>query len=744
MRLDGVLLTCVGRQQKFHDRIRRSLRFIAGGLCFLLAGSCGFAEASARSLDVAEVGSDSVSLTEYFAVLEDPGLALTLADVQQPEIAARFKGDQTPAPALLYGYTRSAYWLRLHLRNASDQSLERLLQIDNALLVSVQLHQPTAAGAYQSLVTGNGLPFASRLYPNRTFVFPLTLPARSEQVIYLRFQSSSTLGIPAQLWRPQAFRTHERNDYIAQAWYFGMATAMLLFNLLLFAMLRDGTYLLLVSHIACSAVTFAALNGLGRQFLWPDASFWPEINHYIGLSVSVVSLCLFARSMLETRTRMPRMDRALMLLSAFFLLSVVGFIVAFDTVVRLALPLLAAANLVLIGVGVLGTIRRQRSAYFFLAACGMLFIGALVNNLKVVGVLPTNMLTINVMQIGSALMMILLAFALADRFNQLRREKEAAQRDALLAQKDALRAQHETLLAEQRVTEALRASERLLEGRVNERTAELSATVDRLKQTQAELVQAEKLASLGSLVAGVAHELNTPIGTALTTASTLEDDSLAFQRTLAGGGLKRSALEAFLQRSVDMGALLVRSCHRAAELITSFKRVAVDQTSEQQREFDLLDLVQDNLAALRPSFKNAKWTFAIDVPAGIICDGYPGPLGQVLTNLIQNAAVHAFTADARGGLTISAAQTGNMVDLIVSDNGKGMSAGTLSHVFEPFFTTRLGQGGSGLGLAICHNIVGGLLGGVLTATSELGVGTRFTVHFPIRAPQRQDTAGALN
>ncbi|MBK6639458.1 MAG: HAMP domain-containing protein [Rhodocyclaceae bacterium] len=294
-----------------------------------------------------------------------------------------------------------------------------------------------------------------------------------------------------------------------------------------------------------------------------------------------------------------------------------------------------------------------------------------------------------------------------------------------------------SLEAQQHISEELeRQSVSLVESNHN-----LEATLIDLRQTQDMLVQAEKLASLGSLVAGVAHELNTPIGVALTTASTLEDSSREFAQVVAAGGVKRTALDEFLKYSADMGALLVRSCHRAANLVASFKQVAVDQTSEQQRSFDLQALVKDIVASLRPSFSTAAWHIEVDVPAGILCDSYPGPLGQVLTNLIQNAGNHAFAGNAAGALRITASRTADTVNLVVADDGKGMNAETLSHIFDPFFTTTLGKGGSGLGLAICRNIVMGVLGGQLTATSQPGVGSQFVVRFPTTAPHPVKPAG---
>lgn len=276
-----------------------------------------------------------------------------------------------------------------------------------------------------------------------------------------------------------------------------------------------------------------------------------------------------------------------------------------------------------------------------------------------------------------------------------------------------------------------------LELQVKARTTELSDTVARLRQTQRDLVESEKLASLGSLVAGVAHELNTPIGITLTAASTLEDHAQEFKLLLTESDITLSTLEEFVQHTIDMSELLVRSCNRAAKLITSFKQVAVDQTSEHRRSFNLLTLVNDNIAALGPTIKNPVWSIEVDIITDRECNSYPGPLGQVITNLIQNAAVHAFNNSTTGVLQIKGSLSDETVVLRVIDNGCGMSADVLGRIFDPFYTTRLGHGGSGLGLTICKNLVTGVLGGRLEVHSELGSGTEFVIMFPLIAPNQK-------
>lgn len=329
---------------------------------------------------------------------------------------------------------------------------------------------------------------------------------------------------------------------------------------------------------------------------------------------------------------------------------------------------------------------------------------------------------------------------LADKIRELQESLNSS-----ISRNAALYAQ---LQAEQAATKELNVH---LEERVAQRTQalsvayhaaeaareELAEMLERLQKTQSELLESEKLASLGSLVAGVSHELNTPIGVALTTASTMEYDISSFRQAVEGGAVKKSYLNSFLQRNAEMGQLLVQSCHRAADLVSSFKQVAVDQTSERRRTFNLLELVENNLATLRPSLKHEKWSIRVDIPPDIVCASYPGPLGQVLVNMIQNTARHAFEGRDGGTVQISAKRVADAVEMVIADDGAGMPPGTLAHIFEPFFTTRLGQGGSGLGLTISRNIVIGLLGGTIQAHSELGVGTTMVLTFPLIAPQAE-------
>jgi signal transduction histidine kinase len=273
-----------------------------------------------------------------------------------------------------------------------------------------------------------------------------------------------------------------------------------------------------------------------------------------------------------------------------------------------------------------------------------------------------------------------------------------------------------------------------LEQRVALRTAELSATVARLKQTQLDLVQSEKMAALGSLVAGVSHELNTPIGNGMVVASTLQEQARRFDAAVAQG-ITRTALDGFVTDIRDGADLLMDSLRRAVDLVSSFKQVAVDQTSQNRRAFFLRKTIDENLMTLGPTLRKTPHVVVSDIPEEIRLQSYPGPLGQVLTNLINNALIHGLQGTAQGKITLHARDIHEgWVEISVQDDGAGIAPEHLARVFDPFFTTRLGQGGSGLGLNIVYNIVTQTLGGTIHVESVFGQGARFILQLPCIAP----------
>jgi PAS domain S-box-containing protein len=264
------------------------------------------------------------------------------------------------------------------------------------------------------------------------------------------------------------------------------------------------------------------------------------------------------------------------------------------------------------------------------------------------------------------------------------------------------------------------------------------AALRNLRETQNSLIEAEKLAALGRLVAGVAHEVNNPVGISLTVASSLERKTASFTAEVARGELRRSRLNEFLETSRDASSQLVANLNRAAELIASFKQVAADRNYSDQRTFDLGDLTEQVVMSLRPGLRKHNLTLNVDCQPNLMMNSYPGPYGQVLTNLFLNSVAHAFPDGKQGTIDIQVRESGkDNVEIIFSDNGCGMSLDVRRRAFDPFFTTRRDQGGTGLGLHIVYSIVTNRLGGRLDLDSEPGGGTRIQIILPRVAPLEQ-------
>ncbi len=269
-----------------------------------------------------------------------------------------------------------------------------------------------------------------------------------------------------------------------------------------------------------------------------------------------------------------------------------------------------------------------------------------------------------------------------------------------------------------------------LEQLVQQRTAELSQALDDLKATQKKLVESEKMASLGGLVAGVAHEINTPVGIGITAASLLAEKTTEFFETYKGGQMKRSQLEKFLDTAMQSSSMVLSNLNRAADLIQSFKQVAVDQSTEEQRIFNPKQYLSEVLISLKPILRTTKHQVEIRGDEAIALNSYPGTLSQIITNLVMNSLSHAYSPEDAGHLVLDFKQEGEQVIFQYSDDGKGIPKENLSKIFDPFFTTKRGQGGSGLGLHIVYNLVTQKLNGTIECESQVGLGTKFIIKLP--------------
>lgn len=570
------------------------------------------ASAADKLLDLAPAAQRQVALTGYFAVLEDPDRKLTLEDLTAPTTAHQFRNGLPEAEALSFGFTRSAYWLRLTLRNTQDQALQRLLEIRYPLLSSIQLHQQLENGAYASSETGAAAPFSTRPYPNRFFVFPLTVPGQSTQTIYLRIESASALLVPASLWEPGAFHVHERNDYAGQTLYFGMAAAIVLFNLLLFIALRDSVYLLYTVFVTFTALTIAASNGFGKEFLWPAATLWSDIAINVSGSLTLAALLLLMRHMLETRIHVPRLDRVILAFVVVLALSPIAYAVSLRAFVVPSIVLVSAAGLLILVVGAYcALILSQKIALLFMVAVSMWMLGSLVVGLKTMSLLPANFLTMNGYQIGATLEMMLLAFVLAYRFNQIRRE----------------------------ATELVQQTNAGLEHRLREREAELRESHLRLRESEhREILRQERQRLM--------QDMHDGMGSALTSAL----------RVVEQGRLD----------SIDVAQVL-KGC------IDDLK-LAID--SMEPVEADLLLLLAMLRFRLGSRLENSGITLhwgVQDIPAlEWLEPRYSLHILRILQEAFTNIVKHARATEIR----LSTHADANSVAIVIADNGHGFDVAT--------------------------------------------------------------------
>ena len=279
----------------------------------------------------------------------------------------------------------------------------------------------------------------------------------------------------------------------------------------------------------------------------------------------------------------------------------------------------------------------------------------------------------------------------------------------------------------QRRTEELNAD---LERRVEARTGALKRSVESLRRAQRQLVESEKMAALGRLVAGVAHEFNTPIGIGITTISYLDSRTREIERHYEEGDFKRKEFEAYIRCVRESSAATLLSLRKAADLINTFKKVSVERSAEHRQRFDLREYIREIVPGFRPALLGRGQSIEVTGEPGVIMDSYPDVVLQIVKNLVSNAVVHGFSAAEAGTVRIRVGEAGGVAELHFSDDGKGMSEEERKNIFEPFYTTRRGRGGTGLGMHIVYNLVTHMLGGTIECRSAPGEGTAFTLTFP--------------
>jgi len=452
-------------------------------LCAILAALiCASAALAREAAPLPGAAEGGLALGAYVQVLEDPGRQLRLEDLLQPQQAARFV--PSASESINFGYTRSAWWLRFSLPGDAPAGEELLLEIAFPSIDRVEFHlpepQPGEAPRYWKRVAGDDYPWAAREVKHRNHLFRFAVPRQpGPHAYYLRLESHSVLTAPLRLWRPEAFAERDRDVQLLLGLFYGLAVALVLYNLMLYFAVRDRTYLSYVGYTAAFGLFLFSYDGLAYQHLWPESTWWANHASGTALAFALALGAQFTRSFLHTPRIAPRLDKVFLAMIAgggvLALCSATGWLLSYGAVLRTisVLGFIIAALFTQIAVRAL--LDGYRPARFFLLAWAGMLVFILIGVLRNFALVPTNLVTLYGLHFGFALDVLLLSFALGDRIRMLRRENAAAHAEALEAQNLLL--------------EATLENERGLETRIAVRTAELNRANERLRAEAGEREQ---------------------------------------------------------------------------------------------------------------------------------------------------------------------------------------------------------------------------------------------------------------
>ncbi|MBD8525949.1 sensor histidine kinase [Pseudomarimonas arenosa] len=645
-------------------------------------------------------------IVQQAAIFRTDGQAIdakSLLTAEDPMSFALSMGAQPGAPNA--GYSRQVSWLVVELSNPASTPLARYVVLRRGAKHQVDAMLATDAA--------QGFSRLSQRPASRHYVAPMSIAAGDRVRLLLRVESFTGLSLDLHLWSESKL---QREALLAN-WLLGSmhgAQFVLgLYMLFLFSGSRDLRYLLTAATAMCNAVYQSHFEGTAFAAVWGTADL--SVSALSFLMGGVASACNLAllRAMIASRRWLPRIDRYFLFPAVLaFLCLALSWSVAPVAVNRINALLHMVSGLMILAAVATVYLRGQVRIKSYL-------IGVLLNLLvllffvgKQAGWVSDNPAFDWLLPLISLVATILFSVAVAERFrSELEANRQAIQRN-----------------------------EARLSDMVEARTAELSTAKEtaekallHLIDTQKQLVQSAKLASLGQLVAGVAHEINTPVGVALTASSHLSAATREARAELQQATMTKTGLNRYFELAQESSGMIERNLDRAARLVQSFKQVSVDRSNDLAREIDLRQFIDELLASSASLWRGRPIEVNADVPDELHVLTYPGSLGQVLINLLQNALIHGLAASSAGVITVSArrrAQGGVLLEC--HDNGEGIRAEHLSQIFEPFFTTRRNRGGTGLGLHIVHNLVTHKLCGEIRVESEPGKGTRVQIELPDR------------
>lgn len=684
-------------------------------------------------------GFEKSVLGSELSVYRESNYSSTPADV----FDKKFKQIEAPRPNL--GFNKGALWVKTTLQNLSDTE-EYRFQIHQPLLDSIAITVIDEQGhIVDEFLFGESLKFHHRKYSVPPFVFVLQIPKGETRTVLLKISSAEQIVLPIYVATIEASVKLLFTSNLLFGCYFGLILAMAVYNFFIFLTVRDRSYLIYVFYILAVGSTQAVLEGYMQQFVWPDNTWLASRSPYLFTAVLSILSVVFLQYFLKTGRYAPTINKIAFLIHGYFAIIFIAALFGANAFVHMFTQIgIITLSIYILSAGIIVYRRGYSPAKFFILAWSVLVAGIVVYALQDAGFIPSTPITNYMMLFGSAVEAVLLSLALADRINILKREKSESQEQALRVS-----------LENEKIVKELNVS---LEEKVSARTADLektnaklSTTIVELKDTQSQLVQAEKMASLGQLTAGVAHEINNPINFVSANIAPLRYDvkdildvldmydSIANAETF---NEKKESIEKF-KKEIDLTYSkeevkqllegIEEGAKRTAEIVKGLKNFSrIDESSV--KEADLNEGIRSTLSILKNSIPHSlelKIGLAEDLPQ-VEC--MAGRVNQVFMNIINNGIQSMLDnpAERPAILTITTTADDEYARIEIGDTGNGMDEETKNRIFEPFFTTKEVGQGTGLGLSIVFKIVE-THDGKISVDTETGKGTKFILEFPIKA-----------
>jgi signal transduction histidine kinase len=684
---------------------------------------------------VVDLPADYMVIGDKIEILTDTNSSISLNDAIK---SSGFVKSDTKFPN--FSVTDYSYWLRFKIRR--PDASKYFIHIQQPTLDRVDFYQLDNQRIVNQNTSGTVTKYNSRLIQHQSFIYPIKEINNPEYTFYLKVRSGKQLTLPIYIGTiDQVYQRNLLKDILFGV-YVGILLSMLLYNLFIYTTVKDRNYIYYVVYLATVLLTQASLEGYLFRFILPNHPGLANASIYIHSALLGLAAIEFSKNFLSTKVFLPRMHKVSYVFWVGYLITIILFFTGHHNAsyqLILLSAMLSAVYVLYMAIRIVAM--GSRSAKFFLIAWSVFILCVIMYVLKDLDVFPYNTFTNSALLLGSALEALMLSFALADKINIFKQEKERSQEETVKALKE-----NERIVREQNV---------LLEEKVKERTEALEETnhslndaLVNLKEAQSQLVDSEKMASLGQLTAGIAHEINNPINFVTSNIKPLELDISDLNEVISkyesldlNGDLNEqlSQIDAF-KRQIDLayirdeiGSLLSgigEGAKRTAEIIRSLKNFSrLDEMDS--KPVDLNEGLASTLVLVKNTFPDYL-TVVKDFGEMPIVDCLPGKINQVFMNLITNAVQAIVSKGDKNGatLTIRTWQENENVKISIKDTGTGMPEEVKQKIFEPFFTTKDVGEGTGLGLSIVFRIIENHQGNIDVITN-VNQGTEFIITLPI-------------